>query len=117
MSKIKYLSNPFNYLDFEYEGGTTLYHFNYSTHCWILINVLFFADSIEHAKEVLDRLFKLRLDWDSKMIEENSQYYNKTDKECLDILLANRDKWVITEAPKNQFFKVSWADNERILNF
>jgi hypothetical protein len=122
METIKYLSNPCswfingsNQVSFVYEGGDTLYHFNYNVYNHIVMNVVFFANSIEHAKDIIERMIKVRLEIDNNRIEANYQYYNTTHRIEADLMLEDKDNWIITEAPKNQFYKVGWACNDTIL--
>lgn len=112
-----------NQRSFEYEGGNILYHFSPDRELdkvfdhWIPINLIFFANSKEHAIEVIERMLNFR-------IECNTQYQKLYGRDYIrgeltlslpSLLLSKKDKWVITEAPTNQFYNVSWADNDTIL--
>lgn len=120
---------------FTYEGGTHLYHFDCSgdkpdairtgwTGNWIPVNVIFFANSVEHARDVFKRMLEFRLE----TLVQNMQYY-KGNITAAEHFLAIADSWyrrckewltrideaVFTLAPTNQFFKVNWACNDLIL--
>lgn len=113
------INNPVkNWLDgsneeyFTYEGGDTLYHFSPSD-CGItpgiaVCNVIFFADHPQHAERVLKRMLEFKV---SQTYESD---YQTRDKALAQRILDNWDKVKITEAPTNQFFKVSWAGNDNI---
>lgn len=76
------------------------------------MNVIFFANNIEHAKSVLTRMLKFGL---TILNAYDSEYRTEQYKiKKYNHLLSNSDKWVITEAPLNQFFKVGWASNDYI---
>lgn len=112
-------------VDFTYEGGTTLYHFSPRDNGLsnsMEFNTMFLANSEEHALEVLGRLFDF-------LIKSNYEYlkysYNKhTDEEVSEHItyrLRNvlgyqkalkEGKIKVSLVPTNQFFKVSWADND-----
>ncbi len=66
------ISNPCNWFingnetdAFTYEGGDKLYHFSSvdsKISSYFSVNVVFFANSEEHALDVITRMFKLALD-------------------------------------------------------
>lgn len=122
--QIKYLSNPCTWrtgkpnrgyeATFSYEGGTTLYHFCPTAcgifHGHVSVNLVFFANCLQHAEDVLARMLEFRI--------ECGRGLNKSDQHGMEwakLILSHRDKWLITEAPTNQFFSVGWADNDTIL--
>lgn len=122
MNKIKYLSNPCSWFisgndkeSFIYEGGNILYFFNYTINNCVVMNVVFFANSIEHAKDIIERMLRVRLDIDNNRIEADYNYYQEIKRTHLDLMLEDKDNWIITEAPKNQLYKVDWACNDTIL--
>lgn len=112
-------------VQFLHEGGKTLYHFSPdeeihpSLDHWIPVNVVFFANSKEHAVEIIERMLKLRM-WAQKEYEKYKGYAADYETHSVKInlpqlLLDNKDKWVITEAPTNQFYQVGWACNDTLL--
>jgi|SRR5882757_1390467 len=122
--------------EFIYEGGKYLYHFDSSgsqrtkvntgwTGNYVACNVVFFADSVDHARDVFRRMLEFRL----KCSIEQSMYYtgNKSSARAAEDLnredttyqmykswLGRIDEAVFTLAPTNQFFKVGWADNDNL---
>lgn len=128
-------SNPCTYFttgsdseSFTHEGGKTFYNFSsYGSGIseFMDYEVNFFADSVEHAKDILTRALKFKAYCARKMIkdaETRIDTYNsalsisraKRDIEGVEELLAGKDKWLIEEAPTNQLFKASWACNDTI---
>lgn len=109
---------------FIYEGGKHLWYFAPGTeidekkfkNC-IPISIIFWADNPDHAKNVLERMLKFRLEVHERHVEyEKGNYYNPGGYEGLaELLLSNKDKWIIEEAPVNQFYEVGWASNDTIL--
>lgn len=79
------------------------------------MNVVFFADDGEHALDVVERMIKFML---------NVDYSKETHPEVLEMkraqhnrylhLLDNKEKWIVTLAPKNQVYKVGWAANDTV---
>lgn len=124
-NKNRYLSNPCtwaaggrdrdSYKSFTYEGGTTLYHFC-PTSCGIFerhipVNVVFFANDLKHAEDVLVRMLEYRIE----CVKKQGPYGGVDSAYWAKDILAGRAKWIITPAPTNQFFSVGWADNDTIL--
>lgn len=110
------ISNPVSFphhkLFFTYEGGLIAYHF--SAHDskipryehYMGINLLFFANDPEHAKDVLERMLK----WSIKYRKYNSiSSYHEAQH-----ILNYKDQWVIVEAPMYQFYEVGWAANDTL---
>lgn len=113
---------------FTYEGGSTLYHFS-PNDCYLStgmdFNIMFPANSEEHALDVLKRLFDF-------LVEKQSQYLryrtsrNMTDAELDDY--ADYDlkrfkkyqqglkdgKVKVSLAPTNQVFVVGWASHDNV---
>lgn len=122
---------------FTYEGGARLYHFDCSgprdkvrtgwTDNWIPVNVVFFANSEEHARDVFKRMLKFRIETlikHSKRITDNPsranavRYLRDTDSwyhRCRQ-WLRDIDDAIFTLAPMDQFYEVGWAYNTTILN-
>lgn len=122
---------------FTYEGGHILYHFDCSgrepneirsgiTGNWIPINVIFFANDVEHAKDVLKRMFEFNIRCKTKYVKFNNANPDRPhadsfitnavgEKTVAEECLEKIDQWVITPAPTNQLFKVGWAHNDTIL--
>ena len=99
---------------FTHEGGSNLYHFC-ATECgltdtprWIPTNVVFFANSEEHALDILKRYFTAFVD---------NQNENPRGDHCgfrpslIQHYLENFDKVKVTLAPTNGFMNVAWAGN------
>lgn len=121
------ISNPISFFvngsetrSFTYEGGKNLYHFspNFSGLSETMeMNLIFFADDINHAKEVLERmmLFALKC-FNIDYVPDHPELAGKRtyDQEKFIGLLDNKDKWVIIPIETNQFFKVGWASNDTI---
>lgn len=108
---------------FVHEGGSTLFHFapgkevHDSLTCWIPINLIFFANNKEHAAEIIERMLKFRILLNKKQKEEFGRDYSigESTLQLPQLLLDNKDKWIINEACTYQFYKVGWADNDTIL--
>lgn len=105
---------------FIHEGGPKLFHFSPGSEVhemfdrWIPINVIFFAENKKHATEIVERMIKFRLkcfDEYKKKAGHVDPYHNR---EPAEVILAAKDKWIITEAPMDQFYKVGWASNDYI---
>lgn len=115
-------------IEFKHGGGSTPYHFcsvdsGFTTH--YAINVLFFADNPAHAKVVLlamlaknveaaDKYIKRLLPAKDRRVKEFRQRYEYRAKLALEIINAP-EKIIITEAPRDQFYTIGWADNDTIL--
>lgn len=108
---------------FEYEGGSKLYHFSPDIKIdklfdhWRPINLIFFANDEEHAKDVIKRMLEFRI----KCRTEHEAYagtdYTRSEemRTLPELLLSKIDKWTITLAPTGQFYQVGWAINDNIL--
>lgn len=120
MKKIRYLSNPCNWsknerhAEFVYEGGSHLFHFCASScikikefECYIPINTLFFANDEFHAADILKRMLYFRLTC--------KQQNNYSNPEYVQLILDNEKSWEFNLVPKNQFYKVGWADYDNFL--
>jgi hypothetical protein len=119
-----------NQREFKYEGGSKLYHF--SPHDNGLSrsmenNLIFFADSESHARDVLRRMLEFAID----CCRKQSDYYNGKGKKssvhvsefnervrdtasAYERYLEKIDTVKLPEAPTNQFYIVGWADNDTI---
>jgi hypothetical protein len=129
------ISNPASFFvtgskteEFVYEGGTTLYHFcpgddglSEAMNC----NVVFFANSVSHAFDVLRRMFEfaiessmkyiVSMDMDEYDVELQLKYVESRIEMFRSYLKALDDGRVtVSAAPMNQFYKVGWAFNDRI---
>lgn len=124
----KWFGNGGSYTDqelFTYEGGKHLYYFAPGKEIdkkvfdhWIPLSLVFFADDVNHAKDVIERMLKFRIDVNKRHDDYlgHSDYSRSTGGVNLpQILLDNKDKWIIDLAPINQFYTVGWADNDTIL--
>lgn len=112
------------YKSFTYEGGKELY--NFSPHDSGLsksmeMNIMFFADSEEHAADVLRRLFMFWLGCLKEEAERNhsthKHYYlgrKKYEYTQISKILLNAPKWKFNKVPVNQVFKVAWAHNDTL---
>lgn len=123
--------------EFTYEGGKYLYHFDCSGDKptkvrtgWsgnhVSVNVVFFADSVEHARDILKRM----LEFHQRCAEAQIQYYkadinsanaeeflrgtDRSYKTCAE-WLERIDEGIFTLAPTNQLYVVGWAHNDTIL--
>lgn len=109
------ISNPVTYFingnetrSFTYEGGEKLWHFApsmYNNERYMGVNIIFFADDIEHAKDVLERMFTFAL-------ETNKSEYIGLER--FKTILDEKEKWIIVPAPTNQIYKVGWASNDTL---
>lgn len=115
----KWFVNGYDEESFTYEGGSTLYHF--SPHDSGLsksmeMNVVFFANDLIHATEVLERMLKFGLermrDYQEAMGNERFHNMKESKRNSLKNILDGKDQWVIVEAPSHQFYVVGWADND-----
>lgn len=113
-------------VDFTYEGGSTLYHFSPRDNGLsnsMEFNTMFLANSEEHALEVLGRLFDFLIktgsdymryakgnQYTDEEIIENADYRLRKVLEYQKVLKEGKIK--VSLVPINQFFKVSWADND-----
>lgn len=142
------ISNPCNWfktgggfndqVKFTYEGGKYLYHFDCSggvknevrsgwTGNWMQVNVVFFADSEEHARDVFKRMLEFRMETASVYHAHKAGKKNPGEHDADFARLASEtyrrcEEWlgkineaVFTRAPTNQFYTVGWADNDTIL--
>lgn len=105
---------------FKYEGGEKLWHFS-PRQCGLSTtmntNVVFFADDGKHALDVLTRMFQFMIDgYSVKYKSQNIKMDERRDRNLsyMEKILSNKDKWIITLAPTDQFYKVGWASNDTI---
>lgn len=123
------IANPVNeFIDgnnqraYTFKAGAKAYHFspNASGLSQVMdCNILFFADDEDHAREILKGMFEHIIDCLEKLEAsergKNSYRGESGTKGVAAKYLAGIDQWVITEASLDQIFKVSWADNDRVL--
>ena len=115
--------------EFMYEGGTTLYHFCPNDNGLsqnMTFNIIFLADSLSHAGNILRRLLLWYIDtteesrvykvqagdrwtevWETQALEKIATY-----ETWLAALDANLIK--LEPAPTNQVYKVGWASNDTL---
>lgn len=115
------ISNPASFFvnghqteKFEYEGGSTLYHFSpYDSglSSTLEMNIMFGANGPQHAISVVQRMLEFCLDCIEKYPEGSGNPSH--ERSCLH-LLDSKDSWVIVKAPTNQVYKIGWADNDRV---
>ena len=125
------ISNPARFFingsedrQFTHEGGAKLFHWSpYESDLSNSMesNVVFFADSMDHARDVLRRMFEFWIECDELYLasKKNERYDHhgfmdarRTEITTLRFFLKNLSKMSITEAPTNQFYKVGWACND-----
>lgn len=124
------ISNPARFFisgsderEFTYEGGTKLFHWSpYESGMSRSMesNVIFFANDIDHARDVLLRLFQFWLNCNDEYIRNKQREDDRhglaanreTESETLRYFIQNLEKMAISAAPTNQFFKVGWACND-----
>lgn len=132
------ISNPATFFtsgsdckSFTYEGGAKLFHWSPYTSglsTSMESNVMFFANDIDHARDVLRRLLEFWIACNDlyvasqRVVEKKrriavNDYHGfiatKTaETNVLKRYLTVLDKMKFTEVPTNQFFKVSWASND-----
>lgn len=124
------ISNPARFFvngsderEFTYEGGTKLFHWSpYESGLSKSMesNVIFFANDVDHARNVLSRLFKFWLECNEEYVrskDTKNDYHGlaasrQTESETLCYFIENLEKMTISEAPTNQFYKVGWACND-----
>ncbi len=103
--------------EFTYEGGNTLYHFSpcdsglskTNIMIFMVMKVVFFADSVKHAENILKRMLEFKLEYiECHEIYKKSEWTSRKDEQVAKIknLLTNQEKWICTEAPTNQFYLV-----------
>lgn len=134
------ISNPATFFidgsnrrEFTYEGGKRL--FNWSPYGSGLSksmesNVVFFANDVDHARDILRRLFEFWVECNDLYIQSQqksdkrkriavSDYHGLSaaraaETGALRHYLSKMDQMVFTEVPTNQFFKVGWACNDSL---
>lgn len=106
--------------EFHYEPGSKLFHF--SPHDSGLsktleCNIVMFANDVAHATQIVEDMLKFRIECLKQYAKANGKKYSAPFHRdgYTEMLLANKSKWVIVEAPMNQIYKIGWADNDTIL--
>jgi hypothetical protein len=102
---------------FTYEGGSTLFHWSpYESGLSTSMesNVVFFANSEDHARDVLRRLFEFWVECNETYIKTTEDRFNSAETEALRHYLTIMDQMKISPAPVNQFYEVGWADNDTL---
>lgn len=119
------------YKSFTYEGGAKLFHWSpYASGLSTSMesNVMFFANDVDHARDVLGRLFEFWIDCNDLYIAHGRESDKKrriavndyhgfvsakeAETRVLRRYLTVLDVMKFDEVPTNQFFKVSWASND-----
>lgn len=126
------ISNPVRYLvtgsnteKFTYEGGENLFHFSpYDNGLSKTLedNVVFFAQSPEHALDVLKRAFEFGIEKMQKFLSYarinqmtvDSSYKRRIEKLEGYIRAIERDEVIVSSVNDNQFFKVSHGGNDTV---
>ncbi len=124
----KWFISGSNQEEFLYEGGKELWHFSPHDNglsTTMESNIVFWADSAEHALDVLKRMCEKRIECykkyetykNGKQWLDGHEYIEETRaswaKEYLDAIKAGKVK--LTKAPTNQMYEVGWASNDTIL--
>jgi len=119
-----FFTNGSDQRQFTYEGGAKPFHwspYNSGLSKSMECNVVFFANDIDHARDVLRRLFEfwiecnesyLKSKRDSKRDDHGLINSRRMEITTLRHYLAHFDDMTISEAPTNQFYKVGWASND-----
>jgi len=100
--------------------GDRLWHFS-PNQCGLSnsmeMNIMFFSGN---GKEALEDVHKMLLfmveppERDIAFSHPELVQRNSWETEYVENLIANKDKWIVTLVPKNQFFKVGWASNDTV---
>jgi hypothetical protein len=127
------ISNPARFFisgneerSFTYEGGSKLFHFSPYANKFsqtLENNLVFFANDHDHAIDVLKRMLEFALECKMEYLKNKigvhaDELKDEARRSCknfsmyLEMIEAGRIK--LTEAPMNQFMKVTWADNDSI---
>lgn len=126
------ISNPATFFineskakSFTYEGGTTL--FNWSPYDSKLStsmesNVIFFANDITHAHDVLLRLFEFWISCNEQYVKHKRKSgdehglveHREAEIRVLRRYVENIESMTIRQAPTNQFYEVGWASNDTL---
>jgi len=122
----RWFKNGSETVEFTYEGGEYLYHFSSKgseiSHYYD-VNIVFFADSEDHAISIIKRMFELALKTHIEYDKQDNRYHEElTTRNTCTIKEIERyledlslGKIKVSLAPKNQVFKVGWAYNDTIL--
>jgi hypothetical protein len=110
---------------FIYEGGKELWHFSsYDNHLhekYVEINIMFLANDEIHGLDILKRMFEFIKDCaQTRLSLEPQHLLGYRDRELIEksnfyLELLKENKIVITKAPTDQIYNVSWASNDNIL--
>lgn len=111
------------YRSFTYEGGAKLFHWSpYESGLSTSMesNVMFFANNVDHARDILRRMFQFWIACNEMYIANKTKdddRHGLTSNAAKEVKVLRRylesmDKMKFSEAPTNQFFKVSWASND-----
>ena len=108
-------------LKYTYEPkGDKLWHFS-PNQCGLSnsmeMNIMFFSGSGKEALEDVHKMLLFMLETPkraSTFSHPDIVRRNSYETEYVENLIANKDKWIVTLVPRNQFFKVGWASNDTI---
>ncbi len=117
--------------NFEYEGGSTLYHFSPRDNelsKYMGMNIVFFADSEEHGLNVLRRMLvfyfycagKYHAYQEKAGRQPHGEWFRKQNQEMIDtateyIFAIDNGNVKLSLAPTNQVYKVGWASNDTLM--
>jgi hypothetical protein len=108
----EYTADDGSLTSFTYTPGASMYYVQIRAISYILLSIIVFANNEEHVKQIL-------LDWvefKKKALTGHPSNFT-TDFRILEPAILEKDSGYtcyITKAPKNQFYKVSWAINDTI---
>lgn len=123
-------NNQGNPLQFTFKGGAKAYHFSTMDlpqfKRWVAMNTVFFADSVEHAHEIMMSYLRWGIKQTTILIEKDlaeaesqsnymyarhvPDYIRK--REIFQKLLNCAHLFKYTEVDHNQFIKATWAGND-----
>lgn len=126
-----FFTSSSEYRSFTYEGGAKLFHWSpYGSGLSTSMesNVMFFANDVDHARDVLRRLLEFWIECNDLYIAHEQESDKKrrvavndyhgfvsakeAETRVLRRYLTVLDKMKFNEVPTNQFYKVSWASND-----
>lgn len=115
--------NGFEQRRFTYEGGSMLFNwcpYDSGLSTSMESNVIFFANDVDHARDVLRRLFEFWIECNDLYVKDKQRDQDRhslrgnreSETRVLNRYLENIDQMKFKAVPTNQFFKVSWASND-----
>jgi hypothetical protein len=119
---------------FEYEGGSTLYHFSPKDNemsTYRNMNIIFFADNEEHGLNVLRRMLEFHIVCARRYIDhkkglgnrykgQHDEYFSERKQRIIEmaqeyIFQIDNGNVSLELAPTNQMYKVGWASNDTLM--